>query len=99
MKMDSRATFSRLHHCLSTCSYSRPSGRSGVRKAKAVTKELTAKTFLGSIYGRYMGQSSAAAEGIPLTDAQSVHSVGGEASVGGTPASSQWPIALPTPAL
>ncbi len=35
--------------------------------------EHPAKKFLGSIYQRYLGKSSAAA-GIPLTDAQSVRS-------------------------
>jgi hypothetical protein len=49
MKMDNRATFSRRHHCLSTCSYSRHSGR--FAKQKRVTKELIAKHFSG----RFMG--------------------------------------------
>src|SRR5258706_9629518 len=37
-------------------------------------REDAAKKFLGSIYQRYLGQSSAAATGVPLTDAQSVRS-------------------------
>src|SRR5260370_41464378 len=37
-------------------------------------REPNAKKFLGSIYQRYLGKSSAAAAGIPLTDAQSVRS-------------------------
>ncbi len=36
--------------------------------------EDAAKKFLGSIYQRYLGKSSAAATGVPLTDAQSVRS-------------------------
>ena len=36
--------------------------------------EHAAKKFLGSIYQHYLGKSSAAAAGVPLTDAQSVRS-------------------------
>jgi Protein of unknown function (DUF3828) len=65
MKMDSKVTFSR-HHLVPfrpfRCSQSK----------SASSKSPLLKSFLESIYGRYMGQSSAAAEGIPLTDAQSV---------------------------
>jgi hypothetical protein len=72
MKVDSRATFSRRHLVLALAATLAPPAVPAFAKQKRVTKEPTAKTFLGSIYGRYMGQSSAAAEGIPLTDAQSV---------------------------
>jgi hypothetical protein len=37
-------------------------------------REDAAKKFLGSIYQRYLGKSSAAGTGVPLTDAQSVRS-------------------------
>jgi hypothetical protein len=37
-------------------------------------RENSAKKFLGSIYERYRGKSSAAAGGVPLTDAQSLRS-------------------------
>jgi hypothetical protein len=41
---------------------------------KRSTGEPDAKKFLGSIYQRYLGKSSAAAVGIPLTNAESVRS-------------------------
>jgi hypothetical protein len=41
---------------------------------KRSTEEPAAKKFLGSIYQRYLGKSSAGAAGIPLTNAEGVRS-------------------------
>ena len=59
---------------------------------KRFAGEPTAKKFLGSIYQRYVGKSSAVAAGIPLTNAQLVRSyfTAGLASL-------IWTIALKRP--
>jgi hypothetical protein len=74
MKMDSRATFSRRRLVLAVAATLALPAVPAFAKPKRVTKEPTARKFLGTIYQRYMGKSSATAEGIPLTDAQSVRS-------------------------
>jgi len=43
-------------------------------RGKHRSREPAAKKFLGSIYQRYVGKSSAGTAGIPLTDAESVRS-------------------------
>jgi Protein of unknown function (DUF3828) len=74
MKMDSRAAFSRRRLVLALAATLAFPAVPAFAQRKRVTKEPTAKKFLGSIYERYMGKSSATAGGIPLTDAQSVRS-------------------------
>lgn len=74
MKMDSRATFSRRRLVLAVAATLALPAVPAFAKPKRVTKEATARKFLGSIYQRYIGKSSATAERIPLTDAQSVRS-------------------------
>src|SRR5258708_15506418 len=72
MKIDGRASFSRRRLALGFAAIlafpAVPTFAGGKRSAG----EHAAKKFLGSIYQRYVGQSSAAVAGIPLTDAQSV---------------------------
>src|SRR5215470_17393979 len=72
MKMDSRAAFSRRRLVLAVAATLTLRAVPAFANRKRVTNEPTAKKFLGSIYQRYMEKSSATAEGIPLTDAQSV---------------------------
>jgi hypothetical protein len=74
MKMNTGPTFSR--RCLAlgfAAVLAFPTVPAFARK-KHSAGDSTAKNFLGSIYQRYLGKSSVAGAGIPLTDAQSVRS-------------------------
>ncbi len=72
MKMNSRASFSRRHLALGFAAILAFPAVPAFAGGKRSAGEHAAKKFLGSIYQRYVGQSSAAAAGIPLTNAQSV---------------------------
>ncbi len=74
MKMNSRASFSRRRLALGFAAILAFPAVPAFAGGKRSTGEHPAKKFLGSIYQRYLGESSAAAAGIPLTDAQSVRS-------------------------
>jgi hypothetical protein len=74
MKMDIGPTFSRRSLALGfvvALALSVVPASAGTRSRAG---EHSAKRFLGSIYQHYLGKSSAAAAGQPLTDAQSVRS-------------------------
>jgi uncharacterized protein DUF3828 len=74
MKMDSGTTFSRRRLVLTVAVFLACPTLPAFANRKRVTKEPSAKKFLGSIYQRYIGKSSVAAGGIPLTNAQLVRS-------------------------
>lgn len=74
MRMDSGETFSRRCLVFAVAAFLALPVFPAFAKPKRVTREPTAKKFLGSIYQRYIGKSSATAGGIPLADAQSVRS-------------------------
>jgi hypothetical protein len=74
MKMNSRASFSRRRLALGFAASLAFPVVPAFAKEKRPAGEPAAKKFLGSIYQHYLGKSSAAAAGIPLTDAQSVRS-------------------------
>ena len=70
-KMNDRVSFSRRRLALGFAAILAFPGVPAFAKEK---REPAAKKFLGSIYQHYLGKSSAAAAGVPLTDAQSVRS-------------------------
>jgi len=70
-KMNDRASFSRRRLALGFAAILAFPVVPAFAKEK---REPAAKKFLGSIYQHYLGKSSAAAAGVPLTDAQSVRS-------------------------
>jgi hypothetical protein len=72
MKIDGRASFSRRRLALGFAAILAFPAVPAFAGGKRSAGEHAAKKFLGSIYQRYVGQSSAAVAGIPLTDAQSV---------------------------
>jgi hypothetical protein len=75
MKMERGATLSRRRLVLAVAAFLAFPAAPAFAKRKRLTKEPTVKKFLGAIYQRYMGKSSATTpRGIPLTDAQSVRS-------------------------
>ncbi len=74
MKMNSPASFSRRRLALGFAAILAFPAVPAFAGGKRSAGEHAAKKFLGSIYQRYVGQSSAAAAGVPLTDAQSVRS-------------------------
>jgi Protein of unknown function (DUF3828) len=74
MKMNSRASFSRRHLALGFAAILAFPVAPVFAGREHRAREDAAKKFLGSIYQRYLGKSSAAAAGVPLTDAQSVRS-------------------------
>jgi hypothetical protein len=74
MKMDIGSTFSRRRFSLgfaTSLAFAAVPAFAGSRRGAG---EHAAKKFLGSIYQHYLGKSSAAVAGVPLTDAQSVRS-------------------------
>jgi len=71
--MNDRASFSRRRLALGFAAILAFPIVPALAREKRSAEEPTPKKFLGSIYQRYLGKSSAAA-GIPLTDAQSVRS-------------------------
>jgi hypothetical protein len=73
MKMDIGPTFSRRSLALAFVVLAFPVAPVFAGREHRA-REDAAKKFLGSIYQRYLGKSSAAAAGVPLTDAQSVRS-------------------------
>jgi hypothetical protein len=73
-KMNDRASFSRRRLALGFATILAFPVVPAFAREKRPAGEPAAKKFLGSIYQRYLGKSSAAAAGIPLTDAQSVRS-------------------------
>ena len=74
MKMNIGATFSRRRLVLGFAAILAFPAVPAFAGRKHSAGEPVAKKFLGSIYQRYLGKSSATAGGIPLTDAQSVRS-------------------------
>jgi hypothetical protein len=74
MKMNNRASFSRRRVALGFAAILAFPAVPAFAGGKRSAGERPAKKFLGSIYQRYLRKSSAAAAGIPLTDAQSVRS-------------------------
>jgi hypothetical protein len=74
MKMNNRASFSRRRVALVFAAILAFPAVPAFAGGKRSAGEHPAKKFLGSIYQRYLRKSSAAAAGIPLTDAQSVRS-------------------------
>src|SRR5712675_536305 len=74
MKMNNRASFSRRRVALGFAAILAFPAIPAFAGGKRSAGEHPAKKFLGSIYQRYLRKSSAAAAGIPLTDAQSVRS-------------------------
>jgi hypothetical protein len=74
MKMNSRASFSRRRLALGFAAILAFPAVPAFAGGKRGAGEHAVKKFLGSIYQRYLGKSSAAAAGVPLTDAQSVRS-------------------------
>jgi hypothetical protein len=74
MKMNSRASFSRRRVALGFAAILvYPTVPAFAGRMRSAGKQ-PAKKFLASIYQRYLGNSSAAGAGIPLTDVQSVRS-------------------------
>src|SRR5882672_1043257 len=73
-EMNSRASFSRRRVALGFAAILAFPAVPAFAGGKRSAGEHPAKKFLGSIYQRYLRKSSAAAAGIPLTDAQSVRS-------------------------
>src|SRR5262249_26560548 len=74
MKMDIGPTFSRRSLALGFVVVLAFPVAPALAAGKRGAEEHAARTFLGSIYQHYLGKSSAAAAGVPLTDAQSVRS-------------------------
>ena len=74
MRMNSRASFSRRRLALGFAAILAFPAVPAFAGRKRFAGEQPAKKFLGSIYQRYLGKSSAAGAGIPLTDVQSVRS-------------------------
>jgi len=74
MKMDIGPAFSRRVLALGFATTLAFAAVPAFAGSKRDAKEHAAKKFLGSIYQRYLGKSSAAAAGLSLTDAQSVRS-------------------------
>src|SRR6266481_4106807 len=72
MKTNSRALFSRRRLALGFAAILAFPAVPAFAGGKRGAGEHAAKKFLGSIYQRYVGQSSAAAAEIPFTIAQSV---------------------------
>jgi hypothetical protein len=72
MRMTSRASFSRRRVTLGFAAILAFPVVPAFAGRKRSAGEQPAKKFLGSIYQRYLGKSSAAGAGIPLTSAQSV---------------------------
>jgi hypothetical protein len=74
MKMNSRASFSRRRLALGFAAILAFTAVPAFAGGKRSAGEHPAKQFLGSIYQRYLGKSSAAATGIALANGQSVRS-------------------------
>src|SRR5260370_22569805 len=74
MKMNSRASFSRRRLALGFAAILAFPAVPAFAGGKRSAGEPTAKKFLGFIYQRYLGKSSAAPASIPLTDAHSERS-------------------------
>src|SRR5258706_2254068 len=74
MKMNSRASFSRRRLALGFAAILAFTAVPAFAGGKCSAGEHPAKQFLGSIYQRYLGKSSAAATGIALANGQSVRS-------------------------
>ena len=74
MKMNSRASFSRRRLALGFAAILAFPAVPAFAGGKRSAGEHAAKKFLGSIYQRYLGKSSAAGSGIELANAQSVRS-------------------------
>jgi hypothetical protein len=74
MKMHSRASFSRRRLALGFAAILAFTAVPAFAGGKRSAGEHPAKQFLGSIYQRYLGKSSAAASGIALANGQSVRS-------------------------